>query len=86
MFAFGWLFFALAALLVVVYLFAPVPSAEMGAQSPSGIDDFQMPDNSSSRVIPKVYGTAYLKGNCIYYGGLESRAIYTETESSGGKK
>lgn len=59
-------------LLLVVFLFAPAPPPGM---QPSNLEDFAVPDNTSSKVVPKVYGTVYLKGNCIYYGNLTNKPL-----------
>ncbi|MCI4437602.1 MAG: hypothetical protein JHC33_12415 [Ignisphaera sp.] len=72
-----WLLIIEVVLLVAMYLFMPTPS-KVGSteQSPSGLKDFETPDNSSSRVVPVIYGTVYLKGNCIYYSNLTNKPIY----------
>jgi len=67
------LFFLVAVLLIATYLLMPGPP-NMNA-SPTSLEDFQVPDNSSFKVVPRVYGTVYLKGNYIYYGNLNSSAI-----------
>jgi hypothetical protein len=72
------LFYITAALLIVAYIFMPVPNDL--AMSPATLEDFQIPDNTNSKVVPKVYGTTYIKGNCIWYDNLKSKAI-----KSGGK-
>jgi hypothetical protein len=73
-----WLLIITVVLLVAVFLFMPVPPGPTSA-SPSGLDDFQIPDNSSSRVVPLIYGTTYIKGNCIYYANLTNKPIYQDT-------
>lgn len=70
---FEWIFIFTVAALVVAFLFMPV--AQNQSMKASGLDEFSVPDNSSSRVVPRVYGTAYLKGNCIYYGNLTNTEI-----------
>jgi hypothetical protein len=67
-----YLFIFIAVLLIAVYLLTPIPKSGM---NPTNLNDFQVPDNSSSKVVPMVYGTAYLKGNCIFYGNLNSIAM-----------
>jgi hypothetical protein len=68
-----WLLIFTIVLLVVSYLFAPTP--DVPTMSPAGLDEFSIPENNTYKAVPKVYGTVYLKGNCIYYGNLTSLAI-----------
>ena len=70
-----WLFLITLVLLVATYLFMPTPQQQQ--QSPNSLDDFDMPDNSNTRLVPKVYGRAYLSGNCVYYGNLNNTPIYS---------
>jgi len=75
-------FLFVAAVLIVTFIFAPIPSQP--TMQPAGLDEFQIPDNSTYKVVPRVYGTAYLKGNCIYYGNLNTTRIMSD--GGGGKK
>jgi len=84
---FEWILVFAAVLLVVVYLFMPTLPVTQQGNTASGLEEFSYPDNSSMRVVPRAYGTVYLKGNCIYYAGLRSSAIMITPEAaSGGKK
>jgi hypothetical protein len=71
-----WLLVIAVVLLVAMFLFMPTPAGPE-AQSPSGLADFTSPDNSTSRVVPVIYGTVYLKGNCIYYSNLQNKPIFS---------
>lgn len=62
-------------IIAVAAAFILAPRPQDAGMSPAGLDDFTVPDNSSSRVVPRIYGTAYVKGNCIYYGNLNNREI-----------
>lgn len=70
---FEWILIFTVALMVVAFLF--MPTAQQQDMRPSGLEDFQFSDNSTSRVVPIIYGTTYIKGNCMYYGNLRSTEI-----------
>ena len=59
--------------LLATFLFAP--SALQDTPLPAGMNDFNFPDNSSGKPVPRLYGKARLSGNCIYVGGLRSEEI-----------
>ena len=61
----------IAVLLIAVYLLAPGPQDTKAA----GMEDFNFPDNSVGKPIPRLYGFAKVFGNCIYAGGLRSGDI-----------
>lgn len=48
---------------------------DVANSTPSGTEDFQMPDNSESRAVPVIYGTVLVAGNAIYFGGLRQTNI-----------
>jgi hypothetical protein len=73
-----WLLVISIVLLIAMYLFMPTPSGPP-SEAPSGLKDFQIPDNSSSKVVPLIYGTTYIKGNCIFYANLKNLPIFQET-------
>ena len=58
---------------VAAVLMTPSPSNE-GAKATS-LDEFSVPTNSNGRVVPIVFGTVEIKGNCLWYGDLRSREI-----------
>jgi len=68
-----WLYAIVAVFMVAAYLFAPSITNETPA--PASLGEFNYPDNSSGKPIPRIYGTARVSGNCIYVGGLRSRKI-----------
>lgn len=63
-----------AVAMVAMYLLMPTPP-EMENAKAKGLDEFSMPTNSNSRVVPELFGTCELKGNIIWYGDLRSRKI-----------
>jgi hypothetical protein len=69
MFLFGFI----AILLIAVYLFMPSPNTETPAAA--SLKDFNFPDNSIGKPVPRLYGMARLYGNCIYVGGLRTEEI-----------
>ncbi|MCI6989390.1 MAG: hypothetical protein MR902_07515 [Campylobacter sp.] len=60
--------------MVAVYLLMPVPP-EMENAKAKGLDEFNVPTNSNSRVVPELFGTCELKGNIIWFGDLRSKEI-----------
>lgn len=75
---FTWLYAITAILLIAAYLLTPYAS---NTDKPTSLADFDYPDNSSSKPVPIIYGTAYIKGNCMYFGNLTHTNIYTKTGS-----
>ena len=72
-----WVIYIIVAIVVSivvsVIMLAMIP--EVDNSTPSGTEDFQMPDNSESRVVPVIYGTVLVAGNAIYFGGLKQTNI-----------
>lgn len=58
---------------VAAYLLAPSPKTENSKAI--GLDEFSVPSNSNGRVVPIIFGTVELKGNCLWYGDLRSKEI-----------
>lgn len=58
---------------VAAYLLAPPPKTENSKAI--GLDEFSVPSNSNGRVVPIIFGTVELKGNCLWYGVLRSKEI-----------
>ena len=69
------LFALVAAMLILTYLLAPTYE---DSRAPASMDDFQFPDNSIGKPVPRLYGAARLFGNCIYVGGLRNEPIEVE--------
>jgi hypothetical protein len=63
----------ITSIVVSVIMLALIP--EIDNATPSGTEDFQIPDNSESRVVPVIYGTVLVAGNAIYFGGLRQTNI-----------
>lgn len=59
-------------ILVAAVLLLPTPSGP-NAGGPAGLDEFNFPTADSSRSIPELYGTLWMFGNLIWYGGLSSK-------------
>jgi len=68
-----FLFALVAVLLIVAYLLTPSQTTD--APAPAGMADFNFPDNSIGKPVPRLYGYAMLKGNCIYVDGLRNEKI-----------
>jgi len=73
----GWLLIAVVIALLVAFIFMPQP--QQPDMKPASLDDFTIPDNSSSKVVPILYGTSYVVGNIIYYANLRNTGIYVES-------
>ena len=58
---------------VAAYLLMPSPKSENAKAL--GLDEFSTPTNSNGRVVPIIFGTVELKGNCLWYGDLRSKEI-----------
>ncbi|MEG2139883.1 MAG: phage tail protein, partial [Bilophila sp.] len=66
-------------------LFAKGPKSSAGSDmAPANLDAFRLTTAEEGTVIPRVFGTARLTGNLLYYGGLTTVPEYEET-STGGK-
>ena len=68
-------FILIAVILVVAYLIMPVPMAAQQSDVPPGESDLTFPTNSNSKLIPILYGTAWLRGNLICLGYVGKEAI-----------
>jgi len=68
-----FLFAFVAVLLIAVYLLMPTPNQDTPAAA--SMKDFNFPDNSIGKPVPRLYGFARLFGNCIYVGKLRSKKI-----------
>jgi len=68
-----WMFALVAILLIAVYLLTP--SITEDTPSPAGLNDFNFPDNSIGKPVPRLYGYARLFGNCIHADGLRNEKI-----------
>lgn len=64
-----------AAIVGAVAAVLMTPNVKNEGAKPVGLDDFNVPTNSNGRVIPIVFGTVELKGNCLWYGDLRSSEI-----------
>lgn len=74
---FSWIVYIIVAIItsivVSVVMLSLLPDVDNS--TPSGTEDFKMPDNSESRVVPVIYGTVLVAGNAIYFGGLKQTYI-----------
>lgn len=68
-----FLFWLTAILLVAVFLLMPSPTQEQPRAA--SLKDFNFPDNSIGKPVPRLYGAARLYGNCIWFGKLRSEKI-----------
>lgn len=74
---------------VATALFARGPRTSQGSDmAPANLDAFRLTTAEEGTVIPRVFGTARLSGNLLYYGNLTSVPEYEETRvgGKGGKK
>ena len=63
---------ALVAVFLLISTMQDTPSAEP-------MTEMQAPDNSTGKVVPRLYGKARMYGNNIFYGNLSSIAIVVDT-------
>lgn len=65
-------------------LFAKGPKSSEGSDmAPANLDAFRLTTAEEGTVIPRLFGTARITGNLLYYGGLNAVPEYEEV--SGGK-
>jgi len=70
------IYFAIILIIVAIALILLMPTPENQHPGKANtLDDFQFPDNSQSRPIPKIYGTVFASGNIIYIGNLRTKTI-----------
>lgn len=74
------LFVILVLVVAVLLLTTPTPP---NANGPAGLDEFNFPTADSARSIPELYGTLWLFGNLIWYGGLSSLSMKSCQKSGG---
>jgi len=74
-----WLFAAIVALAVVVYIVAAMPQIDQSVSAAS-LNDFSFPDNNNGRAIPAIFGTVWLYGNIMFYCCLHYRKIKSCTK------
>lgn len=76
-----WILFAVFIISTVLsYILAPKPQINNNP----GMQTFASPTCDCNRVIPEVFGTVLINGNCIFYNGYYSWPI--KMSSGGGKK
>lgn len=80
---YGYIIMAAIAIIsmVTAYLLAPKPKTQNAKAL--NLDEFTVPTNTNGRVIPVIFGTVEIKGNCLWYGDLRNDEI---KQSAGSKK
>lgn len=68
-----FLFLLVSVLLIATYLL--IPSATEDVPQAASLHDFNFPDNSIGKPIPRLYGMGRLNGNIMWYGNLTAVKI-----------
>jgi len=77
-------FLVITVIMILLALFLPIPDTGM-EQKAYTTNDFQTPDFSEARPIPKIYGTCLVAGNIMYFGGVTAKSFDYCPDNGGGK-
>jgi hypothetical protein len=72
---------AIASVVIAATMKKKQPNADK--MQPQGLDSFQMNQNSEGQAVPWVRGKVRLTTNLLWYGNLESQAVYQKTGGKG---